>query len=44
MVRRLPPNGCGAEAPGRLASFGRTRNSIRSDSSLMLRVSLDSTR
>ena len=43
-VRALPPNGGGAETPGRLANMGRTRNRARSWISLMLRVSLESTR
>ncbi len=41
MERKLPPNGWGAVVPGRLASLGRMRKSIRSASSSTLRVSLD---
>ena len=43
-VRWLPPNGGGAETPGRLANIGRTRNRARSWISPMLRVSLEKTR
>ena len=43
-VRGLPPNGGGADTPGRLANIGRTWNSAWSWISATLRVSLDSTR
>src|SRR5262245_7872023 len=44
MVRWLPPNGGGAETPGRLANIGRTRFRARSWISPMLLVSLRNTR
>ena len=43
-VRALPPNGGGADTPGRLENIGRMRNSARSCISAIDRVSLESTR
>ena len=44
MVRWLPPKGGGADTPGKVANWGRTRLSARSWISPRLRVWLENTR